>query len=58
MIKELFLSKNVIEIGLLTFSTLRGDIYCDVYNRPKNENLNFVFATVKMHSQQPKKELL
>ena len=38
--------------------TVTSDPLYRIWERPKFENLNFVFAMVKVYSQLPKKELL
>ena len=44
------------KVGLQTPQLPQTPYTCiSLWERPKIENLNFVFAMVKMHSQQPKK---
>ena len=46
--------KNV-EVGLQTPPSPQTPYIAGLWERPKIENLNFVFGMVKMHSQQPKR---
>ena len=47
--------KKKIEVGLQTPPSPLTPYLPSLWEKPKIENLNFVFAMVKMHSQQPKR---